>query len=86
MEIVSKGYNNFEEKYKDILAKKQCFCLKDLAIDGKDLIAMGIKPGKKIGEELSRLLEAVLDNPELNTAEKLKELVKEWEKNGEAKD
>ncbi len=46
-----------------------------LAIDGNDLIAeLGAAPGPQIGELLRRLLEAVLDDPSLNTRERLLDL------------
>ena len=51
------------------------FSIKDLKISGHDIIALGIKPGPKIGEILSRLLERVMDNPEINTKEQLFSIV-----------
>lgn len=57
-----------------ILAEKKVLSLKDLAINGKDLMDRGIKPGKYMGLLLGELLEAVLDDPELNTREKLLEI------------
>ena len=56
------------------LARNEAFSLKDLAVSGKDLIASGIKPGKYMGIILKELLEAVLDDPALNTREKLLEI------------
>lgn len=47
--------------------------VKELAISGHDLIDRGYKPGPAIGEELNRLLEFVLDDPEANTRERLLE-------------
>ena len=41
----------------------------ELAVSGSDLIAIGIKPGKEIGEILNRLLEMVIEDPELNQKE-----------------
>ena len=52
--------------YEEILEKKQCVSLKTLAITGSDLIALGMKPGKEIGETLNRLLDLVIEDPELN--------------------
>jgi len=40
--------------------------LKDLAINNKDLIELGYKEGKGIGEALKKLLDIVIDKPELN--------------------
>ena len=55
--------------FQGILEREECLCLKDLAVTGKDLIDLGIKPGKEIGEILSGFLEMVLENPELNKKE-----------------
>lgn len=63
--------------YEDIISRKECVSLKDLAVTGSDLIAMGMKPGKEIGEILSFLLEQVLEEPEFNTKEKLSELIRD---------
>ena len=54
------------QKFKEA---KQCVSLKELAVSGSDLIAIGIKPGKEIGEILNRLLEMVIEDPELNQKE-----------------
>lgn len=45
----------------EILREDACFSLKDLAIDGNDLIALGFAPGKAIGQCLSALLTQVVD-------------------------
>jgi len=51
-----------------------------LAIDGNDLVAeLGLSPGRRIGELLHRLLEAVLDDPSQNTRERLLTLARGWE-------
>jgi len=57
-----------------ILAESRALSLKDLAISGKDLIAAGLPPGKQMGLILSELMEAVVDDPELNSREKLLEI------------
>ena len=54
------------QTYEEIAARGDCVSLKTLAVTGSDLIAAGIRPGKEIGEILNRLLEEVLENPELN--------------------
>jgi tRNA nucleotidyltransferase/poly(A) polymerase len=53
------------------LAENAAFTLKDLTVSGKDLIAIGIKPGKIIGIILNELLETVLDDPAQNNREDL---------------
>ncbi len=39
----------------------------ELAIDGNDLLEMGMPEGPEVGEVLRKLLDRVLENPELNT-------------------
>jgi hypothetical protein len=51
--------------------------LEDLAVNGRDLIAQGLKPGPQFGGILSRLMDHVLEDPELNTKEALLTLVPE---------
>ena len=46
--------------------------MKDMAIKGADLIAMGMAPGKAIGNILDKLFQKVLDDPSINTYEQLK--------------
>ena len=62
------------QQHREILEQEQCVQKKDLAINGRDLIAMGMKPGKGLGNVLDALFEEVLDHPELNTRERLLEL------------
>jgi len=62
---------DMEACYHEILEKKECVSLKSLAVTGSDLIADGMKPGKELGFVLNALLEMVIENPELNTKEKL---------------
>ena len=62
--------------YEQIIEEKQCFSIRNLAVNGKDLIAIGITQGKQIGEILNILLEDVLEEPSHNTKEYLLELAK----------
>ena len=66
-----------EQAFNEILAEEDCLSLKELAINGKDLMEMGIKPGKEIGLILNHCLELVLEKPELNQKEQLEKLAKE---------
>jgi len=45
--------------------------LSDLAIDGTDLIALGVDPGPRLGEILELLLHDVVEDPSLNTRDAL---------------
>ncbi len=50
----------------------------DLEVNGKDIIeVLGVEPGQKVGDALQRLLDMVIDEPELNNREKLLELIEE---------
>ncbi|MBP3352909.1 MAG: HD domain-containing protein [Lachnospiraceae bacterium] len=63
--------DKWEQLFAEIQEKSQCVSLKTLAINGSDLIALGMKPGKEIGETLHALLDHVLDHPEDNNKETL---------------
>ncbi|MHB1394230.1 MAG: CCA tRNA nucleotidyltransferase [Clostridia bacterium] len=63
--------------YRDIREKGQCTSLKSLAVNGDDLITLGIKPGKKIRELLDNLLQKVIEEPQLNSKETLLSLLRQ---------
>lgn len=58
----------------EVLQDDECFSLKDLAVNGKDLITIGYKPGKEIGEVLNNLLDSVISGEYINEKEKLLEI------------
>lgn len=60
-----------EELYREIKEKKQCLSLQELAVNGRDLIEAGIKPGKELGVVLQRMLTDVLVEPLHNKKEYL---------------
>ncbi|MGL5051099.1 MAG: CCA tRNA nucleotidyltransferase [Fusobacteriaceae bacterium] len=62
--------------YSEIINQKEAVTVKDLKIDGKDILSLGFESGKKIGIILNYLLELVLENYSLNEKEKLIEIVK----------
>ena len=66
----------YEQIYREVMEKHQCLTVEGLAVDGRDLIALGMKPGREIGEMLQFLLEHVLEHPQDNVPEILKNLVK----------
>jgi len=57
-----------------LLAEEACFSLKDLALNGHDLMALGYE-GKAIGQALNRLLELVMDEQVENTKEALLQVI-----------
>ena len=65
--------DEFEKLYQQIIREQQCVKKSDLALNGRDLIRMGMQPGKQIGAVLDHLFELVLEHPECNTRECLEE-------------
>lgn len=65
------------EIYKETLIKGHCVTPRQLAVTGRDLMQLGMEPGRQMGNILNELLELVIDDPELNTSEKLCNYVKE---------
>ncbi|MBR6401142.1 MAG: CCA tRNA nucleotidyltransferase [Firmicutes bacterium] len=59
------------ELYDKIIKNGDCCTIKQLAINGGDLQALGVPKGQKIGEMLNAALDAVMHDPTLNTKEKL---------------
>lgn len=57
--------------YEKILEEKNCITLKQLAVDGRDLMEAGFPAGPLLGEILQYLLELVLEEPEKNQREEL---------------
>jgi poly(A) polymerase/tRNA nucleotidyltransferase (CCA-adding enzyme) len=66
----------FGERLKKIIHKETALSLKDLAVNGRDLMEAGIPGGPVLGTVLEQLLETVLDDPEMNTKERLLPLAK----------
>ena len=66
------------ERVDKILAEKNALSLGDLAVNGNDLMEAGISRGKQMGIILRELLETVLDDPKLNTKEKLLDIAKKF--------
>lgn len=62
----------------EILSEEQCFTIKDLDINGRDLINAGYKEGRQLGAALQRLLDCVIANEAENDKEALLRLAKEW--------
>lgn len=58
--------DELEESIQQILEAKEPMTIKDLAINGNHLMALGIPQGKMIGETLNKCLEVVLEYPEKN--------------------
>lgn len=71
-----KDYDELESIANKIINEKQCFCMRDLAINGKDLINCGIEPGPKMGKILCHLLDMVISGKLENCKDVLIEYTK----------
>jgi tRNA nucleotidyltransferase (CCA-adding enzyme) len=79
--LVEEGLANqadAERRFAREIERESALKIADLAITGTDVMReLGLPPGRKVGEVLSRLLERVLDDPNLNSREQLLRLVSE---------
>lgn len=64
--------------YKEILAERQPYLVSHLAVNGKDLIRIGFRPGREIGDTLKKLIDEVILNPALNNREYLLKAAKDY--------
>lgn len=55
----------------DVMNEQQCFQIKDLAVNGHDVMALGIESGPKVGKILNYLLNKILDEEIKNEHEVL---------------
>ena len=67
----------YRKLYQDIISNKDAVSIKDLVINGKDLIALGCQQGQIVGSTLNQLLSDVLDEPEHNNRDYLLAKAKE---------
>ena len=66
------------ERVQEEIRAASAFSLRDLAIDGNDVMTeLRIAPGPEVGRVLNELFERVTDDPRLNTRERLLELARE---------
>ena len=75
----SRAVQNLKRRIEIIIEKENAITVKDLAIDGNDVMEhFNLKPGPIIGEILNHLLEEILDNPEKNNRRTLLKLGEEF--------
>lgn len=60
-----------EKDFNTIIETEQCINLKQLKVNGNDMIAIGIKDGRKIGYVLNKLLNMVIEDEIPNDRQKL---------------
>ena len=65
------------EFYQEAVINDDPVTLRQLAVTGKDLMELGMKPDMHLGETLNKLLELVIDYPEMNVKEVLCTYVKD---------
>lgn len=80
LEQKQRDYAELLKLHQEIVQDGECLSMQDLEINGRDLIRLGISPGPDMGIILKQLLSQVLDEPQLNTREKLEEMVQEYRK------
>ncbi|MBP3718365.1 MAG: CCA tRNA nucleotidyltransferase [Eubacterium sp.] len=68
--------SNIIKFHDEIMEEGNALSIKDLAVNGKDIMDLGIPKGPKVGETLSYLLERVLEEPSLNEKSKLEDIIK----------
>ncbi|WIV11293.1 CCA tRNA nucleotidyltransferase [Proteiniborus sp. MB09-C3] len=68
---------NLKKECTRIINQKEPITLRDLDINGYDIMNLGINQGKEIGDILNYLLEVILESPELNKKELLAGLAKQ---------
>ena len=67
-----------EERFKREIDRAAALKIADLAVSGADVMReLGLTPGPKVGQVLARLLDLVIDEPELNTRKNLIRLMAE---------
>lgn len=62
----------------DVLAADEAFSLKKLAIDGRDVMALGVPQGPLVGRALAEALDAVIDERIPNEPDALRAFVEGW--------
>jgi tRNA nucleotidyltransferase (CCA-adding enzyme) len=75
----NKGYDGYlytKEQFKYIMDNNICTSKSEMAISGRDLIEAGCPRGEIIGDILNKLLDMVIENPDLNKKEKLSDIAK----------
>ena len=68
-------YDTVETVLNELLAEDHCFQIRDLAVNGNDLMALGLK-GRAIGQTLQHLLNLVIEEQIPNEKQALLEAIK----------
>ena len=65
--------DDLQRTLEEIIAADEAFTVKSLAINGRDVMRLGVAQGPEIGEALAQLLDAVIDGEVANLAPDLEE-------------
>ena len=66
--------------YREVLASKQPYRISELVVNGRDLMEIGYRQGREIGDTLKALLDEVIIKPELNNRQYLMRRANEMRK------
>ena len=61
-----------------VLAADEAFSLAQLAVDGRDVLALGVSPGPQVGAALQAALDAVIDEQVPNDPAALQAFLADW--------
>ena len=70
--------DDYEKLYDTVIREGDCISLKQLAVHGRDILALGICQGRQVGEILKMLLELVIEDPHKNKYEYLMQAAKDY--------
>ncbi len=73
--------SKLREIYESEKQQNKCMSIKELAVNGHDLINIGFSQGREIGVALNKLLQRVIKNPSLNEYSKLIEIARKYKNN-----
>jgi hypothetical protein len=70
------GIRELRDRMKVQLERVSAFNVRELALSGNDIMkTLGLPPGPEVGKVLNRLFDLVLENPDINTRERLLRIV-----------
>lgn len=68
----------FLARVESVMATSPVLSVRDLAVNGRDVMnVLGVAEGPEVGKALARLLDAVLEDPELNSRETLLKMLRQ---------
>ena len=82
-EKAAPDFSTIDALLEEILAEDACLTVKDLAVDGKDLLELGFEAGPDLGACLEQLLDLVQDEEIPNSREQLLPAAKAYLENKE---